>query len=78
MTSRRSFLAAIAAAVLGRSLFRKTAPPATVVHFLGRHFHHSYAFVPGDGSLFNPRENLAAQWLASSYKSPGDRQRFGE
>jgi hypothetical protein len=54
MTSRRSFLA-----LAGRALIRK--PPAPWVPF---RFDGS-AWVPGDGSLFNPREDIHAQWLAA-------------
>lgn len=56
-TSRRSFLASVAAAIAGRALVRK---PQRVV--FARFRIELKPWVPGGGSLFNPRENLAAQY----------------
>jgi hypothetical protein len=59
--NRRAFLASVVAAIAGRALLRKPAPACPIA--FNRSHTVTFDWVPGDGSLFNPRENVHAQWL---------------
>lgn len=73
-TSRRAFLASLVAAIAGRSLFRKPKPDRGISIRLIRRWDHGHVrmdVLHGYGRcsirarlrpLFNPRENLAAQY----------------
>lgn len=63
MTSRRSFLASVAATLAGCSKPRCEGPqPGPNYVCATGQWKARVEFVPGDGSLFNPREDLAAQY----------------
>lgn len=77
MTSRRSFLASVAAAIAGRALVRKPAPETGVTIRVIRRWDSDLRgwrvrmdVVQGYGSLFNPREDLAAQYLLNRWNPP--------